>query len=78
MSKILKPLLAILVRSRRIQLKGQNMDEILTLAGYPDTCSHCKGRIEKGAMVKFNTFHKTIKHAKCPVKKDEKEGKNDV
>ena len=48
--------------------------EILKLASYPDTCSDCKGHVEKGAMIKFNTFHKTVRHVKCPIEK--KEGKS--
>lgn len=41
--------------------------EILTLARYADICSNCRGEIEKGAIVMFNTFHKTVRHKKCPV-----------
>jgi len=40
-------------------------NEVLTLARYPDICSDCKNKVEKGDMVKFNTFHKTVRHVKC-------------
>jgi hypothetical protein len=52
-------------------------DERLTLARYPDICSECKGKVEKGAMIRFNTFYKTVRHVKCVAKQEgKKEGKN--
>lgn len=41
-------------------------DEIWMYAKFDGKCSACGYNIDKGAAIKFNTFHKTAKHVKCP------------